>query len=611
MKTGQWLEFSVGRRIALLVLVAAVGVLAMSLLMWRQVEQVYEATDFANVNTLPSWRDLDAAHDAFNDMRVLLWRHIAQTDASERQRIEAEIQQLRRGVEEALKRYEAEDMNEEHAFYVLDKANLDASRALLAEYDGHVKQVLELSREKRLEEAREKSFADAGLEQRVTASFQAHRKLNIDHAARAAVDAAGTYKVALALCAAVGLLTLASVGGMGSFLGRGIVRPVRKLHDMVLAVARGETDVRSRLTQPDEIGALGRAFDKLMDERITQLEKAQRENEQLNNSVIALLQTVFQLSNKDLTVRAAVTEDLIGTLSSSINQLSQETGQTLAQVRDIAEQVRETSVFVNKQATQVDETAQGERHALEQMSTQLQRASKQLTQVARLSEDSNKVATRAAGATEGALRAVSATMRGMNNVREAISETEKRFKRLGERSQEISTAVGLVNTISERTHMLALNASMQAATAGEAGRGFAVVAEEVQRLSENSRQATATIGQLVQNIQFETNETLYTMNRLISQVVAQSDLAQQAGEQMTQTQATTTQLVQLVQEIAKFSEQQSLLARELQLSVSKLNKGSELTVSAISEQSRSTGTLVEFARRLADSVAQFKLPQAA
>lgn len=611
MKIAQRLYFSVGRKIALLVLAAAVGVLTMSLLMWRQVERVYEATNFANVNTLPSWRDLDASHDAFADMRVLVWRYIAQADAGERQRLEAEIEKLRRGADDALKKYEAEDMDEPQALYVPDKANLEASRALLAEYDGHLKQVLELSREKKLEEAREKAFAVADLEQRITASFQAHRKLNIDFAARAAVEAAGTHKLALTLCAAVGLLTLASVGAIGSFLGRGIVRPVNTLHDMVVAVARGETGARSQLTQPDEIGALGRAFDKLLDERIAQLERVQRENEQLNNSVIALLQTVFQLSNKDLTVRAAVTEDVIGTLSSSINLLSHETGQTLVQVRDIAERVREASVFVNEQASQVDETARGERRALEQMSTQLQRASKQLMQVAQLSEDSNKAATRAAGATEGALRTVSASVRGMNDLREAISETEKRFKRLGERSQEISSAVSLINTISERTHMLAMNASMQAALAGEAGRGFAVVAEEVQRLSESSRQATATIAQLVQNIQFETNETLYTMNRLISQVVAQSDLAQQAGEQMTQTQLTTVQLVQLVQEIAQFSEQQSLLARELQLSVSKLNKGSELTVSAISEQSRSTGTLVEFSRRLADSVAQFKLPQAA
>ena len=410
---------------------------------------------------------------------------------------------------------------------------------------------------------------------------------------------------------AVAAGVLLAVGALMTLFLRGFMKPITQLHDTVNAVAEGKTDARSQLRQPDEIGELGRAFDKLLDERIAQLEKANKENEQLNTSVIALLQTVFQLSNKDLTARAPVTEDIIGTLSSSINQLSQETGNTLAEVSKIAEHVRETSESVSRQASRVDETAKGEREALEQMAAHLQRAAKQLMQVSRLSDESNKVAEQASSATDGALRAVSATVRGMDSLRESISETEKRFKRLGERSQEISSAVGLINTISERTHMLAMNASMQAATAGEAGRGFAVVAEEVQRLSESSRQATTTISQLVQNIQLETNETLYTMNRLISQVVAQSEQAQQAGQQMTLTQTTTAQLVSLVQQIAQFSEQQSLLGRELQLSVAKLNRGSEQTVSAISEQSRSTVTLVDFSRRLASAVAQFKLPQTA
>jgi methyl-accepting chemotaxis protein len=411
--------------------------------------------------------------------------------------------------------------------------------------------------------------------------------------------------------AAVAAGVLLVVGALMTYFLRRFMQPITHLHNTVNAVAGGKTSARSQLAQADEIGELGRAFDKLLDERIAQLEKASKENETLNTSVIGLLQTVFQLSNKDLTARAEVTEDVIGTLSSSINQFSDETSRTLSEVNLIAHQVRTTSEAVSQQASRVDERAQDDRTSLEQMQLNLQRATKQLMQVAQLSDDSNKVAEKASLATDGALRAVSATVRGMDDLRDSISETEKRFKRLGERSQEISSAVSLINTISERTHMLAMNASMQAATAGEAGRGFAVVAEEVQRLSESSRAATTTISQLVQNIQLETNETLYTMNRLISQVVSQSEQAQRAGEQMTLTQSTTAQLVQLVQQIAQFSEQQSLLARELQLSVSKLNKGSEQTVSAISEQTRSTVTLVDFSRRLAESVSQFKLPQTA
>ena len=427
--------------------------------------------------------------------------------------------------------------------------------------------------------------------------------------ANASVETLNTLLLGRAGGVAVGMVLVVAV--MMSFFLRRFMAPIDTLHRTVNEVAAGHTKTRSKLKGADEIGQMGRAFDGLLDERIAQLEKVSTENEQLNNSVIALLETVFQLSNKDLTARAAVTEDVIGTLSSSINQLSDETGRTLHEVRLIANEVREASEFVNQQAGQVDETARDERAALEQMSLKLARAATQLTQVAELTERSNRSAEQAGTATETALRSVAATVRGMDQLRESISETEKRFKRLGERSQEISSAVSLINTISERTHVLALNASMQAATAGEAGRGFAVVAEEVQRLSESSRQATQQISQLVQNIQLETNETIFTMNRLISQVVSQSDQAQQAGEQMSQTRQTTHELVSLVQQISGFSQQQAQLGQELQQAVGLLNKGSTATVSAISRQTDSTKTLVKSSKRLMAAVAQFTLPQPA
>ncbi len=408
-----------------------------------------------------------------------------------------------------------------------------------------------------------------------------------------------------ALAIAVAVILVAGIA-VTVFLQQ-LLRPIQTLSDTVQKVASGETNARSQLTQKDEIGDLGRAFDGLLDDRITSLEKASKENETLNNSVIDLLQAVFQLSNRDLTARAPVTEDIIGTVSSSINQFSDETARTLSEVQKIAQQVAMTSESVRVQSVMVEETARAEREALDAMSENLSQTTSQLAEVAQLSEQSNKAAGIAADATQNALVAVQGTVQGMDQLRESISDMEKRFKRLGERSQEISTAVQLINAISERTHVLALNASMQAATAGEAGRGFAVVAEEVQRLSDSSRQATATISQLVGNIQAETNETLFTVNRLIGDVVRQTDLAQRAGVQMNQTQETTQQLVNLVRQIARFSEQQATLASNLQQSVLDINAGTEQTSTAIAEQTASTQSLANSSRQLIEAVGQFKL----
>jgi methyl-accepting chemotaxis protein len=408
-----------------------------------------------------------------------------------------------------------------------------------------------------------------------------------------------------AIVIALGVVAVAGIA-VSLFLRR-FLQPIQTLSDTVQKVAGGETGARSKLIEQDEIGDLGRAFDGLLDDRIASLEKSAKENETLNNSVIDLLQAVFQLSNRDLTARAPVTEDIIGTVASSINQFSDETGRTLLDVQKIAEQVALTSESVRVQSVMVEETARAERDALGIMSENLTQATDQLAQVSALSEQSNKAAGVAADATQTALIAVQGTVQGMDQLRESISDMEKRFKRLGERSQEISTAVQLINAISERTHVLALNASMQAATAGEAGRGFAVVAEEVQRLSDSSRQATSTISQLVGNIQAETNETLFTVNRLIGDVVRQSELAQRAGVQMNQTQQTTQQLVGLVRQIAQFSEQQAKLAANLQQSVLDINAGTEQTSAAIAEQTASTQSLADSSRQLTAAVGQFKL----
>ncbi len=404
-------------------------------------------------------------------------------------------------------------------------------------------------------------------------------------------------------------LVVAVVAGLAvTFFLRRFLAPIAKLSDTVKLVAGGQIEARAKLIEKDEIGDLGRAFDNLLDERIAALNKATEENERINNSAIGLLQGVFQLSNKDLTARAPVTEDIIGTVAASVNQLADEIGTTLTDVKTVAQQVRTTSNSLQEQSDFVESAAKQERVSLDSMSETLSRATQQLNDVALLSNTSSVTALKTAKATQAAQTAVDGTVRGMDALRESISETEKRFKRLGERSQEISSAVALVNTISERTHVLSLNASMQAATAGEAGRGFAVVAQEVQRLSDSSRQATAQISQLVSNIQAETNETLLTMNRLISDVVVQTELARLAGREMTQTQLATTELVNLVQQIAAFSEQQEAIASALQQNVLDINSSTTLTSSAIAQQSAATRTLVGYAGRLNEAVDQFTLP---
>ncbi len=404
-------------------------------------------------------------------------------------------------------------------------------------------------------------------------------------------------------------VALLGVGLLIAFsLLRAVTKPITKLQETVIKISDGDFSARSQLGGDDEFGELSRAFDHLLDDRVARLADAERENEDLNNSVVQLLQAVAQLSNKDLTAKAPVTANVIGTVSDSINLLAHETGRVLSEVTSIAAQVKLSTERVKRQAESVNATAAAERSDVERASENLVNASKVMTQVAELAAASNRAAEQATTSTTTALSSVNETVKGMEGIRESIAESEKRIKRLGERSQEITGIVNLINTIAERTHVLALNASMQAAAAGDAGRGFAVVAEEVQRLAESSRQATQQIAQLVNNIQIETSDTINTVNKTIAQVVLGSEIAARSGAQMRETQQSTASLVELVKRITSSAQVQMKITTELRNRVHQIGASTEKTAAEILLQSEATADLSKSADRLVESVRVFKLP---
>ena len=403
----------------------------------------------------------------------------------------------------------------------------------------------------------------------------------------------------------VGALTVALLGLVVAVLIiRSITQPVDKLLQAVRRLEAGDEDARARLNRTDEVGQLGAAFDQMMDVRVASLK---RENDTLNNSVLTLLQAVAQLSRKDLTVKVPVTADVTGPVADALNLLTGETAKVLQQVSDISAEVTAASLKVKAQSDTVMNAAALESQQVEQTAQSLERASETMTQIAAMAQHCNGAAERAIKTTQQALETVTGTVGGINNTRDTIRETEKRIKRLGERSQEISVAVNLINSIAERTHILALNAAMHAASAGEAGRGFAVVADEVQRLAESARQSTQQIATLVNNIQVETADTVNTMNSAISQVVEGSKLAELAGRQMQVTQEATAELVSSVKQIAVQSQQQARTTTELLERASLIKQSTQATSKQLTEQGHQTNLLVEYARNLLATVRVFKL----
>ncbi|MEN8214796.1 MAG: methyl-accepting chemotaxis protein [Pseudomonadota bacterium] len=404
-------------------------------------------------------------------------------------------------------------------------------------------------------------------------------------------------------------LLILLVGGVAGFFFFGrIAAPISHMEATVTKVAHGDFTARADIKTGDELETLSNTFNGLLDDRLTALAKAERENELLNNSIIELLKASFQLSQRDLTVQVPVTEDVTGPLADAINQMATETSKVLLNVRQVADEVEGASQHVKVQGDNVSKVAEAEREVVDSTMAELAAAAEAMNKIAEVAHSCNEIAEQAIRSTDTALKTVTGTVDGIGNIRETIHETEKRIKRLGERAQEISGIVDMINNIAERTHVLALNASMQAAAAGDAGRGFSVVADEVQRLAESSRQATSQISALVKNIQVETNETIATMDRTIGQVVEGSQLAERGGEQMKDTQNTTSNLVQVVGQIAVASRQQAQISNDLRERASTIQLSTQETGRQLEEQTIQTERLVNFSKQLIESVRVFKLP---
>jgi twitching motility protein PilJ len=331
-------------------------------------------------------------------------------------------------------------------------------------------------------------------------------------------------------------------------------------------------------------------------------------NDRNQEAIMRLLDEMGSLAEGDLTVKATVTEDMTGAIADSINF-------AVEQLRSLVQTITDTSVQVASSAQETQATAMHLAEAAEHQAQEISSASDRISeiaasidQVSKNSAESADVAQRSVQiATKGA-GVVRQTIAGMDSIRDQIQETSKRIKRLGESSQEIGSIVELINDISEQTNILALNAAIQAASAGEAGRGFAVVADEVQRLAERASNATKRIETLVQTIQSDTNEAVSSMEQTTSEVVAGARLAEDAGTALGEIEKVSSDLSGLIQGISTAAKQQSSAASNITVTMNTIQSITAQTSQGASQTAQSIGNLAQLAADLRRSVADFKLP---
>jgi twitching motility protein PilJ len=336
---------------------------------------------------------------------------------------------------------------------------------------------------------------------------------------------------------------------------------------------------------------------------------AEAENRENQEAILRLLDEMGNLADGDLRTYATVTEDFTGAIADSVNY-------TIDALRDMVTTINETSGQVSSAAKQTQDTArhltEASVHQADEITTATTAINEMAVSIDEVSKNADNTANMALKSVEFAKKGgdtVRRNIEGMDRIRETIQETSKRIKRLGESSQEIGDIVELINDIAEQTNILALNAAIQAAMAGEAGRGFAVVADEVQRLAERSSNATKQIEALVKTIQTDTNEAVISMEQSTAGVVNGARLAEESGEALEQIMKVSDDLSSLIQNISGSARQQSRAASNISETMHVIQEITTQTSAGTNETAASIGNLASLAEEMGNSVDGFKLPE--
>lgn len=420
---------------------------------------------------------------------------------------------------------------------------------------------------------------------------------------------------------AVVLFALIVIGFWVIILRQAVVKPVKQLRQTAKDFSQGDRQVRAEVFADDEIGQLAMTFNQMADsintstaaiekqaqQRQAEADSQRREKERLQKGVIKLLLDIEGAQRGDLTVRATLDEGEMGSVADAFNATIHSLRQLVTQVQTVANQVHE-SAFDNESSVQkLSQEAITQAKVVAEALSSVAEMGQSIQLVAGSAQEAAAIARRALVEAQDGGETMEQTVSSIENIRSSVSETSKKVKRLAESSQEISKIVSIISGISEKTNLLAFNASIEAARAGEHGQGFRVVADEVRRLAERVTDSTKEIEQLVVAIQQETAEVLQTMEASTSQVVTGTQLVSKTKQTLQRLALISQQIDHLLQSISTSTVSQAQASQIINQTMQEIAAIAQTTSSESETVSSSLQELVGVAKELQSSVSQFQV----
>lgn len=335
--------------------------------------------------------------------------------------------------------------------------------------------------------------------------------------------------------------------------------------------------------------------------------QVQKVNDQNQAAILRLMNELQEVADGDLTIKATVSEDITGAIADSVNYTVEELRSLVSRINRAAEQVAGASGQAALRSQELLAASAQQSREIRATGESVLRMAQQINDVSTSAAESANVARQSLKAAEEGRQAVQNAISGMNDIRSQIQETSKRIKRLGESSQEIGEIIELITDITEQTNVLALNAAIQAASAGEAGRGFSVVAEEVQRLAERSAEATKQIGALVHTIQTDTQDAVIAMEKSTQGVVEGAKLSDEAGRALTGIGNVSRELAELIERISHTTSEQAGSASAVAENIQRILSVTQQTSAGTEQTAQSIRELSDLATELKKSVSRFRV----